>query len=110
MPMIVLYFLSIFSKRAKLALGGIVWDELDAQLPEAVGVIEDDEPRMEKFSKLLDNLSRHKKRALREYLEEQIYNLKYSAPDLITWQEEEFERKWLQIFNEHLRVLKLKIS
>lgn len=102
------YFLSFFSQKARLKLGEQVWNELDSQLPEAVGVIEDDKPRMEQFSKLLDNLSRHKKRALRECLEEQIHYLKYSAPDLITWQEEEFERKWLQIFNEHLRILKSK--
>lgn len=106
--MIVLYFLSLFSQKARLKLGEQIWDELDSKLPEAVGVIEDDKPRMEQFSKLLNQIGKLKKRALREWLEEKIYNLKYSAPDLITWQEEEFERKWLQIFNEHLRVLKSK--
>lgn len=109
MPMIVLYFLSIFSKRAKLALGGIVWDELDAKLPEAVGVIEDDKPRMEKFSKISESLGCIKKQALRTWLEDQVYDLTHNFSEFATSREEEFERKWLQIFNEHLRVLKLKI-
>ena len=108
MPMIVLYFLSFFSTKARLALGEIVWDELDAKLPEAVGVIEDDMPRMEQFSKLLDKLSQHKKKALKAWIEERIYDFKYRGADLYTSSEEEFERKWMQIFNENLRVLKSK--
>ncbi len=108
MPMIVLYFLSFFSKKAKIALGEIIWDELDVQLPEAVGVIEDDKPRMEQFANLLKKINRHKKKALQEWIEERIYDFQYHGPDLCTGSEEEFERKWLQIFNEHLRVLKSK--
>lgn len=108
MPMIVLYFLSFISQKARLKLGEKVWNDLDTKLPKAVGVIEDDEPRMEQFSKLLNNLSRQKKKSLRAWIEKQIFNLRYSAPDFLTWREEEIERKWLQIYNEHLRVLKSK--
>lgn len=108
MHMIILYFLSFFSPKARLKLGKKIWDKLDAQLPEAHGVIEDDKPRMEQFSKLLNQIGKLKKKALQEWIEEQIYNLKYLAPDLTTWQEEEFERKWLQIYSEHLRILTKK--
>lgn len=108
MLMITLYFLSFFSQKAKIKFGEQVWDKLDAQLPEAIGVIEDDKPRMEQFSKLLDNLSQHKKKALIAWIEDRIYDLKYHSPDLTGWQEEEFERKWMQIFNEHLRILQSK--
>ena len=102
------YFLSFFSQDARIKFGERVWDELDAKLPEAVGVIEDDKTRMKQFSELLDNLSQHKKKALKAWIEKRIYDLKYHSPDLTGWQEEEFERKWMQIFNEHLRVLKSK--
>lgn len=106
--MITLYFLSFFSQKARLKLGEQIWNELDSKLPEAVGVIEDDKPRMEQFSKLLDNLSRHRKKALKSRLEQQIHDFEYCFPDLLTGSEEEYQRKWLQIFNEHLRVLKSK--
>ena len=102
------YFLSFFSKKSRLKLGERVWNELDSKLPEAVGVIEDDKPRMEQFSKLLDNLSRQKRKALKAWLEDRIYDLTHNFSEFSSSTVEEFERKWLQIFNEHLRVLKSK--
>ena len=102
------YFLSLFSHEASVDLGKQVWDELDSQLPEAVGIIEDDKPRMEQFTKLLKNLSYQKKKALQTWLEAEIHDLRYNFSELSTASEEEFERKWLQIYNEHLRVLTQK--
>lgn len=106
--MIKLYLLSFFSKNAKVKLGENVWAKLDAQLPKAHGVIEDDKPRMKQFSKLLKDLSRHRKKALKSWLEKQIHDLEYCFPDLCTGSEEEYRRKWLQIYDEHLRILKSK--
>ena len=106
--MIILYFLSIFSKQNKIALGAKVWNELDAQLPKAYGVIEDDKPRMQEFAKALKSLNPLKKRALRAWLEEEIYDLTHNFDEFASLREEEIERKWWQIYSEHLRVLKSK--
>ncbi len=108
MPMIKLYFLSFFSPKARLKLGEQVWNKLDAQLPKAYGIIEDDRPRMQAFFKALKSLGSLKKLALQEWLKDQIYDLTHNFSELSSSSEEEFERKWLQIYNEHLRVLNLK--
>lgn len=106
--MIKLYFLSFFSQKAKLTLGEKIWNKLDTQLPKAYGIIEDDKPRMQEFAKALKSLGPLKKKALRAWLEEQIYDLTHNFSELSSSTEEEIERKWLQIYNEHLRVLNSK--
>lgn len=108
MPMIKHYFLPFFSQKEKIKFGQQVWDELDTQLPKAYGVIEDDKPRMQEFAKALKSLGPLKKKALRAWLKEQIYDLTHNFSELSSSKEEEIERKWWQIYSEHLRVLNSK--
>ena len=102
------YFLPFFSQKEKIKLGQQVWNELDAKLPKAYGIIKDDRPRMQEFAKALKSLGPLKKMALQAWLEKQIYELKYNFCELSSSAIEEIERTWLQIYSEHLRVLKSK--
>lgn len=108
MLMIKHYFLPFFSKQEKINLGQEVWNELDAKLPKAYGIIKDDRPRMQEFAKALKSLGPLKKMALQAWLEKQIYELKHNFCELSSSAIEEIERTWLQIYSEHLRVLKSK--
>lgn len=93
------------SLSSEIEEGGNIWNELDAVLPQAVGVLEDDEPRLEAFAQKVKKLSRKKKKLLKNWLKAQIYDLETNFSELSTATEEELERKWIQIYRTHLEVI-----
>lgn len=88
-----------------LLLGEKVWNELTKSLPEAVGVIEDDTPRVEKFAKGVEKLNKKSRKAVKKWLERQLYELDHYAPDLMTGREEETLMKLTQIYRHHLEAI-----
>lgn len=94
--------------KTKQKSGKKVWEKLNTKLPKADGITKKDNSRKKQFSKQLDKLCLKDIKALKSWLEQQIYDLKYCFPDLCTGSEEEYQRKWLQIYDEHLRILKSK--
>lgn len=93
------------SLSSEIEEGGNIWNELDTVLPQAVGVLEDDEPRLEAFAQKVKKLSRKKKKLLKNWLKAQIYDLETNFSELSTATEEELERKWIQIYRTHLEVI-----
>lgn len=85
--------------------GKQVWKELDARLPEAVGVVEDDRQREAEFALLVKGLSARETYCLRKWLEHQVYDLQYNFDEHTCSSAEAYERKWLQIYNRHLALL-----
>ncbi len=88
-----------------LLLGEKVWNELTKSLPEAVGVIEDDTPRVKKFAKRAEKLNKKSRKAVKKWLEHKLYELDYYRPDLMTGREEEALLKLTQIYNHHLEAI-----
>lgn len=85
--------------------GERIWNELDALLPPAVGIIEDDLPRIEAFKRQVQKLGRRDKNDLKSWLVLQIYDLEHNFCELSTSSEEELERQWKQIYNQHLKAI-----
>lgn len=59
-------------KKASKEKGEALWKQINEELPAAVGVIDDDVPRMSAFSKLVQNMSKTDKASLRLYLEDRL--------------------------------------
>ncbi len=91
--------------RRRLAKGAALWKTLEEKLPEARGVLEDDEPRMAAFKAMLPSLSAKKKRCLREWLEDRLYDLNHNFCEHFTMSDEVREQKYRQIYGEHLKAL-----
>lgn len=89
-------------------LGKKVWKKLNTKLPQASKITKKDNLRKKQFSKQLDKLCMKEVKALKLWLEQQIHDLKYCFPDLCTSSEEKYQRKWLQIYSEHLQILNSK--
>ena len=88
-----------------LLLGTKVWDDVTKSLPKAIGVIEDDTPRVKKFAKAIKKLNKKSQKAVKKWLEQQIHDLNYYAPDLMTGREEVELMRQLQIYNHHLEAI-----
>ncbi len=88
-----------------LLLGKKVWDDVTKSLPKAIGVIEDDTPRVKKFAKAIKKLNKKSQKAVKKWLEQQIHDLNYYAPDLMTGREEVELMRQLQIYNHHLEAI-----
>ena len=99
-------FMNVFSRFYLLFVGARVWRDLDNQLPEPHGVMEYDAPRLEKFKSLVAKLSKRERRGLLKWLELQLWYVNNATPDLQTAREEELERKWRQIYDTHLEIVK----
>lgn len=90
---------------AMLLKGKHLWEEINQKLPKAHGVLEDDVPRMEAFEKLKQTLSSEEKSALRIWLKFEIDDLENNFCELTSGLQEEYERRYLQIYNQHLAAL-----
>ena len=88
-----------------LLLGKKVWDDVTKSLPKAIGVIEDDTPRVKKFAKAIKKLNKKSQKAVKKWLEQQIHDLNYYAPDLMTGREEEALMRQSQIYRHHLEAI-----
>lgn len=99
-------FMNVFSRFYLLFVGARVWRDLDNQLPEPYGVMEDDTPRLNKFKSLVAKLSKRERSGLLKWLELQLWYVNNATPDLQTAREEELERKWRQIYDTHLEIVK----
>lgn len=88
-----------------LLLGKKVWDDVTKSLPKAIGVIEEDTPRVKKFAKAIKKLNKKSQKAVKKWLEQQIHDLNYYAPDLMTGREEVELMRQLQIYNHHLEAI-----
>jgi len=82
--------------------GKKVWFELDAKLPQAVGAIVNDEPRVTQFKQMVQQLSFTDKYALCAYLKQKIHEFTYERDDFLTGREEQYISKWTQIYQQHL--------
>lgn len=89
----------------KLLLGKRVWEDVTKTLPQAVGVIEDDTPRVNRFATAVKKLNKKSQKAVKKWLEQEIYDLNYYAPDLMTGREEEALTRQLQIYRHHLEAI-----
>ncbi len=94
-----------FDKETRLRKGLDVWHRLDADLPEAKGVAEDDQERLDKFAAAAAKLSYQECYWLKEWLQDEVYMLKQNFCEHSTASGEAFERKWLQIYESHLSLL-----
>ena len=86
-------------------VGEKVWLELDAKLPQAVGAIVNDEPRVSQFKQMVQQLSFTDKYALCSYLKQKVYELEYERDDFLTGREEQYISKWTQIYQQHLEAI-----
>lgn len=88
------------SESTRLKAGRIIWDEIDAGLPQAIGEAERDVDRLDAFKKMVEARPYYEKRALKEWLAAQI-NTEY--PDVIGDDTE--LSKMLEIYKEHLTAI-----
>lgn len=86
-------------------VGRKVWTRLDHQLPNVVGAIINDEPRVEQFSQMVKSLSFMDKYALCVYLERKIHKLNNEHGELLSGFEEEYICKWTQVYSQHLEAI-----
>ena len=56
------------SERTRLKAGRIIWDEIEAGLPQAVGEAEQDVNRLDAFKKIVEARPSYEKRALKRQL------------------------------------------
>lgn len=94
-----------FDKETRLRKGLDVWRRLDADLPEAKGVAEDDQERLDKFAAAAAKLSYLECSWLKEWLQDEVYMLKHNFCEHFITSGEKFECKWLQIYESHLSLL-----
>lgn len=106
------YFKDIWSRWCLLLLGkdwkilgGQVWSRLDAELPEAIGAIINDRPRVCLFAEKVRKLSWMKQYALRRWLKREIYELEHNFAEFTDYQLEEYERRTKQIYRQHLQAM-----
>ncbi len=85
--------------------GKDLWEEINKELPKAHGVIEDDIPRMEAFNKLKETFLPKEKQALRIFLNREIYEWEHNFCELTSGLQEQYERRILQIYRQHLAAL-----
>ena len=83
-------------------LGKRVWDDVTKSLPQAIGAIEDNTPRVNKFATAVKKLNKKSQKAVKKWVERQLYELDYYAPDCMTGREEEALTRQLQIYRHHL--------
>ena len=88
--------------------GGKIWKKLNAQLPRATGCTKDDSERLQQFAIEVSRMSKRQKADLQCWLDKQVYDIQYNYSEETSFLVEEIERTWLQIYNEHLRILNLK--
>lgn len=89
----------------RLAKGAALWNALEEKLPVAYGVLEDDIPRMAAFKALLPSFSAKKKRCLKDWLEDRLYDLNHNFCEHFTMSDEVREQKYRQIYSQHLEAL-----
>lgn len=88
-----------------LLLGEKLWKEITHPLPEAIGVIENDTPRVNRFAAEVKKLDKKSQKAIKKWLERQLYELDYFAPDCMTGREEEALMRQSQIYRHHLEAI-----
>lgn len=85
--------------------GEKIWDRLDKTLPEAVGATFNDAPRIEAFKEKAKKLNFLQHYALCKFLRREIKELEEGFSEFATLREEELERKYKQIYKEHLAAI-----
>jgi hypothetical protein len=89
----------------RVLYGMKLWEELNKKLPPAVGIIAEDELRMEMFGELTLNMSNIDKVGLITYLEHSLEQIEIWRDEFQTSSEEAEENRQKHIINEHLRIL-----
>lgn len=86
-----------------LKKGEKLWRRFCDTAPAAVGVFEDDEPRLILFKDYLNKISSRQRVWLKKFLESQLHFFRYGGlegPSCAT--EELHDLKWSQIYRTHL--------
>lgn len=97
-------YLLLFKKDWK-KLGLQVWMQLDSELPQAIGALLNDRPRVNLFAQRVRKLSWVKQYALRKWLRRELYELEHNFAEFTSMQLEEYEQRTKQIYRQHLEVL-----
>ena len=88
--------------------GGKIWKKLNSQLPQATGCKENDTERLQQFAIEVGKMNKKQKADLQCWLDAQVHEIQCNYEENTSFLVEEIERTWLQIYSEHLRVLKSK--
>lgn len=94
--------LRLASKNLQRKRGEELWNIIDAELPEAVGAIANDVPRVQQFQTMFRKLPKSDQRCIKLWLAEEVdfrENVWYSS---FSGKGELLNRKWLQICQQHL--------
>ena len=91
-------------KKVSKEQGKVLWGQLNAKLPPAVGVICDDEPRMVAFVREVKTMSKTEKASLKLYLEDYL-DFYDDTGDLVSGYTEMYCARQRQICRTHLQYL-----
>ncbi len=92
----------------QLILGQSLWSEANKKLPKAYGILEDDVPRIKAFAQHVSTLTETERYAMHEWLEHEIHEWDGYFGEIATGLEEQYERRQLQIYRQHIAVLEGK--